>query len=907
MKIHIISNSLRLNSGFSIVARHVANGLKKLGHDITFTGMQTAYVSEFNYCIDVLPIQVNYIDDMTQFMMTLNRIQPDVVLAIFQMDMGTNNPFTKVFPKTVCLLPDSSILTLDRGVQKIKDIKIGDKVLTHKGKFMRVSLVMSREYLGDMVKIIPHKLKIPIALTPEHEVLAVKTSPCIGDSGVYRCRPGAKCYRIIDGYQRKRCKYIYGEEPWRKYKTQWIAVKDLCVGDWVVYPKANEREIDIEKIKILDYIEDSLDITGDEYGDSTLQTDIFGGFIDKTIKIRGNYNSVRIPSTISLDKGFLRLCGYFIAEGGIIYDDDKQSYHTYFGFNVEETEYINDVKNLMKTYFGLDVTCERKDKNSNGYSLIYANRILANLFTNLFAPEEYQTKKGRGRKSNIVRIPPEFLNLPLAKLREMVKAIWRGDGSYYKSSENCNKNSYEYSISTTSETLAWQLTYILSRFNILCSIDLKYPKKENHALAYDVSITGEDIVLFEKIINEKNLYRESYKQVNKYIRGNRFFYLPIKNIDIIRYNGQVWNLEIEEDNSYVSTIAVHNCYCPIEGKNIPHDMANDLLQIKMHGGAVVAQCRYGQSEMKLALGGLDVPYIYHGHDPDIFKRLDLKKVDDIRYCYYNTEDGKVNSDPMSLHAKGCYDCQLNNKEQTNCPYYKEEDVSILRFINGKWTEESIPITDLPNITKNKTVFGFVGQNIGIRKRIERLLKAYSIFIKDSRQFKDRTIIHLHTKPIAIDGVNLIKVIQDLGIQDNIIFSYGTHRSSGWTEQAINILFNTFDINTSASSSEGFGLPILESMACGKLNIGPNCSSFTELIGEDPKTRRGLLASIIDWQMIQDGSVRALVNEKDLANQMQTIYQSEELRKTLSKNAIKFAQDYTWEKIVLQWDQLLKTI
>jgi glycosyltransferase involved in cell wall biosynthesis len=272
----------------------------------------------------------------------------------------------------------------------------------------------------------------------------------------------------------------------------------------------------------------------------------------------------------------------------------------------------------------------------------------------------------------------------------------------------------------------------------------------------------------------------------------------------------------------------------------------------MNGGAVVAQCQYGQSEMKLALGGMDIPYIFHGYDPDIFRPLDLKKIDDIRYCYYKTEDGKVDSDPVSLHTKGCYDCQLNSKEQAKCPYYKEENVSILRLINGKWAEESIPITGLSNITKNKWVFGFVGQNIGIRKRIERLLKAYSIFIKDSRQLKDRTVLHLHTKPIAIDGINLIKVIQDLGIQDNIIFSYGTHRSSGWTEQAINILYNTFDTNISASSSEGFGLPTLESMVCGIPNIGPDCSSFTELIGEDPKTRRGLLASIIDWQMIQDG-------------------------------------------------------
>ena len=346
-------------------------------------------------------------------------------------------------------------------------------------------------------------------------------------------------------------------------------------------------------------------------------------------------------------------------------------------------------------------------------------------------------------------------------------------------------------------------------------------------------------------------------------------------------------------------------YPPIEGKNLPQKMANDLLAVKMNGGEIVAQTKYGQEEIQLALGGIDIPFIYHGFNDKIFRPLNLQNPDDIRYCYYNTENGKLNSDPVMLHKQGCYDCQLNNKEQIGCLHYKEENISVLKFINGKWTEESMSMTDLPKYTKGKFVFGFVGQNLGVRKRTERLLKAYSIFIKDSRQLKDRTILHLHTMPIAINGINLIKVIQELGIQDNVIFSYGTFRSSAWTDEAMNILYNTFDVNTSASSSEGFGLPTLESMACGIPNIGPNCSSFSELIGEDPKTRRGLLALVIDWQMIQDGSIRAIANESDLAHQMKILYQDDELRKHCSKNAIKFSQDYTWDKICESWNKLLK--
>lgn len=362
-----------------------------------------------------------------------------------------------------------------------------------------------------------------------------------------------------------------------------------------------------------------------------------------------------------------------------------------------------------------------------------------------------------------------------------------------------------------------------------------------------------------------------------------------------------------EYNDYPKMFKKCLWYIPVEGRNMPQKMANDILQIKMNGGQPVAQCRYGQAEMQLALVGIDLPFIYHGFDDKIYKPIDLNKKEEMSYCYYKTENGKASSNPLVLHKNGCYDCSLTNKESPTCPNYKEEHIAVLKFVNGKWTEEDIPVTHLPVITKGKYVFLFVGQNLGVRKRIERLLKAYSIFVGQSKQLKDRTILHLHTMPISINGTNLIGIIQNLGLQGNTIFSYGAYRSSGWTDAAMNILYNTADVNISASSSEGYGLPTLESMACGKPNIGPRCSSFIELIGDGEKDHnaRGLIASIGEWQMIENGSERFLVNEHDLASKMKILYNDEKLAERFSKNALKFATNYTWEKICLQWNDLLK--
>lgn len=351
-------------------------------------------------------------------------------------------------------------------------------------------------------------------------------------------------------------------------------------------------------------------------------------------------------------------------------------------------------------------------------------------------------------------------------------------------------------------------------------------------------------------------------------------------------------------------------YPPVEGSGIPDGMVNDLKFVIQNGGKIVSQCFYGQSEMKKV--GIDNITIYHGYNNNIYKPVEnINDKNKLTYCYYSTDAGKAESDPVILCRQGCYDCCLNEGfEAKKCQYYKEETVSILRMMNTtdgkKWVERDIGITKLPDETKGKWVYGHVGQNFGIRKRQERLIKAYSILISESRQLKDKTLLHMHCMPMAVDGINLIKEIARLGISENVIFSYGGNRSNSWSEESMNILYNTFDCHVSASSSEGWGLPTGESMACGIPNIGPDCSSFTELIGNDSdwSKNRGWLANIGEWQMIQDGSYRALVDEKDLALKMKLAYVEKDKMKTFGENAVMFAGNYTWDKICAEFDKVL---
>jgi hypothetical protein len=75
--------------------------------------------------------------------------------------------------QAVCLVPQTPIIT-NRGVIPICEVKPGDFVLTHRGRFREVVRVFFRQYSGTLTKITPKYTNFSIRLTPEHPILVAK-------------------------------------------------------------------------------------------------------------------------------------------------------------------------------------------------------------------------------------------------------------------------------------------------------------------------------------------------------------------------------------------------------------------------------------------------------------------------------------------------------------------------------------------------------------------------------------------------------------------------------------------------------------------------------------------------------------------------------------------------------------
>lgn len=79
-------------------------------------------------------------------------------------DIPDHDVLTAGFP---CFTAGHRIVT-DKGLVNIEDIRKGDRVLTHKGRYQKVVVPMRKLFSGDLYEITAKYYRIPIKVTPEH-------------------------------------------------------------------------------------------------------------------------------------------------------------------------------------------------------------------------------------------------------------------------------------------------------------------------------------------------------------------------------------------------------------------------------------------------------------------------------------------------------------------------------------------------------------------------------------------------------------------------------------------------------------------------------------------------------------------------------------------------------------------
>ena len=283
---------------------------------------------------------------------------------------------------------------------------------------------------------------------------------------------------------------------------------------------------------------------------------------DKNVVLHYSYSTEykTIQEELEVTPALMKLIGYWLAEGSVAsglkggsgYSKNEYKYYRVdFTFNVNEVEYIEEVRKLMLEIFGV-VTATRPPRG-NGVSLQCKSRRAYEFFTQFF---------GRGASKKripdmLTRMPPEF-SVPL------ILGYWNGDGSGSK---------IGYSFCSTSPSLMNQIRRMLARLGIMSSYSEIPPEKKHPSvingktvqakhIQHWINIYGESAIKFSNLFG-LDLYRLSgTKGSYSFVEGEYICY-PIEKItssDVSDF--PVYNLEVREHESYhANNLAVHNCWC----------------------------------------------------------------------------------------------------------------------------------------------------------------------------------------------------------------------------------------------------------------------------------------------------------------------------------------------------------
>jgi glycosyltransferase involved in cell wall biosynthesis len=146
-----------------------------------------------------------------------------------------------------------------------------------------------------------------------------------------------------------------------------------------------------------------------------------------------------------------------------------------------------------------------------------------------------------------------------------------------------------------------------------------------------------------------------------------------------------------------------------------------------------------------------------------------------------------------------------------------------------------------------------------RKNLPTLIRA---FAEVKRHRPDVKLLKVGAPHFAAERSVLRSLVEQLGLTESVIFFDHVD------ETALPLLYNVADIFVMPSLYEGFGLPVVEAMACGTPVVSSGATSLPEAAGDaallvDPGRPEEFAERIL--HLLQDGSLRSRLRESGLQN------------------------------------------
>jgi len=160
--------------------------------------------------------------------------------------------------------------------------------------------------------------------------------------------------------------------------------------------------------------------------------------------------------------------------------------------------------------------------------------------------------------------------------------------------------------------------------------------------------------------------------------------------------------------------------------------------------------------------------------------------------------------------------------------------------------------------------------------------------------------HMAWKPDDGWNPNILGV--NWGIKDNMYMTHGLSANKGLNAEDMAKLYNMFDCFYCMSGGEGFGIPVLEAMACEVPIVYTNYSGHAEVVGD-----AGLAVNTNFVCEMNSCFDRAAADTADAVKKTLSLIENKELRDELGTKGRERALTMTWDIVAKQWEDRIDEI
>ncbi len=308
------------------------------------------------------------------------------------------------------------------------------------------------------------------------------------------------------------------------FEPQWLTAQELEKGDYLALPAT----IDTEEHLLPTWVEEV------EVG-------------------RGRHPAVVEDVEVALNTQTCRLIGLYLAEGSV----PESAAYVNFDSAEHETEIREFIRGAMERAFGIE-PWEYEYEDRAARSLRYSSVRAARFFSQAF-----------GATTAELDLPNWVFGLAESERAALVRGLYDGEGSY-------DERLDLYRINQTNQHLAQRLRELLLSIGIRASLsrsDRDFPRRP----IWQLAICKADHPRFEELVLDTSPRPVRANHAHTVLRDG-YLWMPISSIEPLDADCEVFNLRVEEDESYVCEgVVSHNCTAPVYSTDSLHSAVVEII------------------------------------------------------------------------------------------------------------------------------------------------------------------------------------------------------------------------------------------------------------------------------------------------------------------------------------------